>query len=98
MTPSPGAGWEESLVLPVIRFLPPWPLSIRPLPASLLLLSAAIGFLVIVPLAVLTLVPLVVLLGGMAVWLLASLLLGWAGIEAMAALERWMERDPRFQR
>ena len=26
------------------------------------------------------------------------LLLGWAGIELMAALERWFENDPRFRR
>ena len=41
---------------------------------------------------------LLVLVGGFAVWILASLLLGWAGIEALAACERWMERQSRFQR
>jgi hypothetical protein len=31
-------------------------------------------------------------------WVVALLLLGWAGIEALAALERWFENDPRFHR
>ena len=31
-------------------------------------------------------------------WLMALALLSWAGIEGMAALERWFENDPRFQR
>jgi hypothetical protein len=26
------------------------------------------------------------------------LILGWVGIELLAALERWLENDPRFQR
>lgn len=82
----------------MIRLSPLWPLSIQSLPASLLLVSAAIGSIILASLAVLTLVPLVVLLGGLAVWIVATLLLGWAGIEALAAFERWMERDPRFLR
>ncbi|MFN9645414.1 MAG: hypothetical protein ACK6BG_09935 [Cyanobacteriota bacterium] len=45
-----------------------------------------------------TLIPLLVLLGGFVLWIAATLLLGWAGIEALAACERWMEGDPRFQR
>ncbi len=74
------------------------PLALPPLPASLLLASAAIGFLVLAGLAALTLIPLLVLLGGAVLWIVTTLLLGWAGIEALAACERWMERNPRFQR
>jgi hypothetical protein len=73
-------------------------LALPPLPASLLLASAAIGSLVLSALAALTLIPLLVLLGGLVAWILATVLLGWAGIEALAALERWMERQSRFQR
>ena len=74
------------------------PLALPSLPASLLLASAAIGCIVLTGLAALTLIPLLVLLGGFVLWIVASLLLGWAGIEALAACERWMERHPRFQR
>ncbi len=74
------------------------PLALPPLPTSLLLVSAAVGSLVLAGLAALTLIPLLVLVGGFAVWILATLLLGWAGIEALAACERWMERQSRFQR
>jgi hypothetical protein len=38
------------------------------------------------------------IVGGLAVAIVVTLLLGWAGIEALAAFERWMDRDPRFQR
>jgi hypothetical protein len=74
------------------------PLALPSLPASLLLASAAVGCIVLTSLAALTLIPLLVLLGGLVLWIVASLLLGWAGIEALAACERWMERHPRFQR
>ncbi len=74
------------------------PLALPPLPTSLLLVSAAFGFLLLAGLAALTLIPLLVLVGGLVVWILASLLIGWAGIEALAACERWMERQSRFQR
>jgi hypothetical protein len=74
------------------------PLTLPPLATGLLLASAALGSLVLASLAAFTLIPLLVLVGGFAVWILASLLLGWAGIEALAACERWMERQARFQR
>jgi hypothetical protein len=74
------------------------PLSFPSLPASLLLISAAVGAIVIGGLAALLLVPLTVLLGSVAIWLLALALLGWATIEALAACERWMEHDSRFLR
>lgn len=82
----------------MIRTAPTWLLNIKPLPASFLLLATAIGVPVVIALAVLTLVPMVVLLGGLALWVSATLLLGWAGIEVLAAIERWLEGDPRFQR
>jgi hypothetical protein len=74
------------------------PLALPPLPTSLLLVSAAFGSLVLAGLAALTLIPLLVMVGGLIVWILATLLLGWAGIEALAACERWMEHQSRFQR
>lgn len=80
------------------NIIPSWALRIRPLPASLLLVSVAIGATILVSLMMLTLVPLVLLVGGLVLWMVVSLLLGWAGIEVLAACERWMERDPRFQR
>jgi hypothetical protein len=46
----------------------------------------------------LALLPLVVGIGALLVWLALALILGWAGIELLAALERWFENDPRFQR
>jgi hypothetical protein len=57
-----------------------------------------LGAALLVGLGLATLLPLALLVGVIAGWLLVSLLLGWAGIEALAALERWMERDERFQR
>jgi hypothetical protein len=80
------------------NIIPSWALRIRPLPATLLLVSAAIGATILMSLMMLTLVPLVLLVGGLVLWMVVSLLLGWAGIEVLAAGERWMERDPRFQR
>jgi hypothetical protein len=59
---------------------------------------AAIGALVVLPLVVLAAIPLVVAtvmaVGGVLVLGLTV----WACIEGLAALERWVERDPRFQR
>jgi hypothetical protein len=43
-------------------------------------------------------IPLVVGVAALVVWLALALILSWAGIELMAALERWFENDPRFQR
>ncbi len=80
------------------RITPSSPLTLPSLPASLLLISAAIGFFLLVSLTVLTLIPLVVILGGVAVGIVGTLLLAWGAIEGLAAFERWMERDPRFLR
>jgi hypothetical protein len=46
----------------------------------------------------LALVPVLVAAGFVSALLIAALAFGWAGIEAMAALERWVEQDPRFKR
>jgi hypothetical protein len=46
----------------------------------------------------LALLPLLVGVGALLLWLTVALILGWAGIELLAALERWFENDPRFQR
>jgi hypothetical protein len=53
---------------------------------------------VVIGFTTLALVPLVLGVGLVAAWLMALALLSWAGIEGMAALERWFENDPRFQR
>lgn len=71
---------------------------VPPLAASLALVSMGLGAALLVGVGLLTLLPLALLVGMIAGWVLVSLLLGWAGIEALAALERWMERDTRFQR
>jgi hypothetical protein len=57
-----------------------------------------VGAVVVIGVLSLTIVPLLLAVGIGFAWLLAALLLGWAGIEAMAALERWFENDPRFHR
>ncbi len=73
-------------------------LRLRPLPASLALLSMAVGSIVLIGVTTLALVPVLIGVGLFLSWLVAALLLGWAGIEGLAALERWIENDPRFQR
>ena len=66
--------------------------------ASLALVCTAVGALVVIGFTTLALVPLLFALGVVSAWVLALLLLGWAGIEGLAALERWFENDSRFQR
>jgi hypothetical protein len=63
-----------------------------------LALCTVVGALVITLAVSLALVPLVVGVCALVVWLVLALILGWAGIELLAALERWLENDPRFQR
>ncbi len=58
----------------------------------------AVGSIVLIGVTTLALVPVLIGVGLFLSWLVAALLLGWAGIEALAALERWIENDPRFQR
>jgi len=71
---------------------------IPPALASLLLVCTAVGALVLALVVSLALIPLLVGAGLVLAWLLGLLLFGWAAIEGLAALERWMENDPRFQR
>jgi len=71
---------------------------ISPALASLLLVCTAVGALVLALVVSLALIPLLVGAGLVLAWLLGLLLFGWAAIEGLAALERWMENDPRFQR
>lgn len=73
-------------------------LRLSPLLLSLVLVCSAVGGLVLTGLVVLTVLPLLVGLGLLAVWGVTVLLLGWAGIEALAALERWLESSPRLRR
>jgi hypothetical protein len=71
---------------------------LRSLPGVLALACTAIGALVVAGVVVVTLAPVVLGLAALVLWLAISLVLAWLGIEAMAALERWLENDPRFQR
>lgn len=64
----------------------------------LTLACTAIGALVVAGVVVVTLTPVVLGLAALVLWLAISLVLAWFGIESMAALERWLENDPRFQR
>jgi hypothetical protein len=63
-----------------------------------LAVCTVVGALVIALAVSLAFVPLVLGVGALLVWLALALILGWAGIELLAALERWLENDPRFQR
>ncbi len=83
--PPPG-----SVTKPVLR--------LAPLPASLALVCTAVGAVVVIGFTTVALVPVLLFVGFVAAWLLAALLVGWAGIEGLAALERWFENDSRFQR
>ena len=71
---------------------------IRPLRAGVLAICTVVGALVITLAVSLAFVPLVLGVGAFVVWLALALILGWAGIELLAALERWLENDPRLQR
>lgn len=71
---------------------------VPPLAASLVLLCAAVGAVVLAGVLAVALVPLVFTLAVVVGWVAALLLLGWAAIEGLAALERWFENDRRFHR
>jgi hypothetical protein len=94
--PSP-PGQDEHHLLPDLPLAKP-ALRLPPLPASLALTCTAIGAAILIGITTMALVPIVIGLGLLAAWLVTALLLGWAGIEALAALERWFENDPRFRR
>lgn len=71
---------------------------VPPLAAGLVLLCAAVGSIVLAGFAAVALIPVVFTLVVVIGWLAALVLLGWAAIEGLAALERWFENDPRFHR
>lgn len=71
--------------------------SLKPVGFSLALLSAAVGAPIVLGVALLVLLPLAFSVGVLMIWLVAALLIGWAGIEGLAALERWIENDRRFR-
>jgi hypothetical protein len=71
---------------------------VPPLAASLVLLSAAVGAVVLAGIAAIALVPVVFTAAVVLGWIAALLLLGWAAVEGLAALERWFENDSRFHR
>lgn len=71
---------------------------VPPLAASLVLLCAAVGSIVLAGIAAVTLIPVVFSLAVVLGWLVALVLGGWAAIEGLAALERWFENDRRFHR
>ena len=71
---------------------------VPPLAACLVLLAAAVGSVVLAGIAAVALVPVVFTLAVVLGWAAALLLLGWAAVEGLAALERWFENDPRFHR
>ena len=71
---------------------------LHPLPASLALMGMGLAAAVLLGVASVLLVPIIFAMALFATWLVASLFLGWAGIEAMAAFERWIENGVRFLR
>jgi uncharacterized membrane protein YuzA (DUF378 family) len=73
-------------------------LSLRPLPASLALVCAGVGAMVVIGFLSFAVVPLLFGAGLLLAFLAGAVVFGWAGIEALAALERWIENDPRFSR
>ena len=85
-------------ILPSPRSGQDRPARIRPLLATLALVCTAVGALVLLGFTTLALIPLLLAVGVVAAWVLALVLFGWAGIEGLAALERWLESDSRFQR
>lgn len=71
--------------------------ALRPLPASLLLVCSGLGAVVLIALVTFALVPVMLAVGVVAALVVSGLLFAWAGLEGLAALERWMESDPRFR-
>ena len=69
----------------------------RPVQASALILCAGVGAAVVLAAVALAILPVALALVGLVVGLVLMLLVGWVGVEGMAALERWLESDSRFQ-
>jgi len=96
-----GSVWRRRGQDGVIRFGGPLTkpaLLIRSVPASLLLVSAAVGSVVLIGITTVALIPLLIGVGLVAAWVVALVLAGWAAIEGLAAMERWFENDNRVQR
>lgn len=72
-------------------------LSVRPLPASLALVCGGVGAFVLIVFATITLIPVLFTAGLLLAILAGALIFVWAGIEGLAALERWIESDSRFK-
>jgi len=81
---------DVSVVKPVLRH--------PALQRGMLIACTAVGAFVLFVAATLALLPLVMAAVVFGVMVVAALLIGWGGIEGMAALERWLENDARFQR
>jgi len=90
--------YEDGSIIHLQVAVLPSPPQIRPLRNGALAVCTAVGALVITLAVLLALIPLAVSVGAFLVWLAVALILGWVGIELLAALERWLENDPRFQR
>ncbi len=87
-------GWKQFVPIPLEKPV----LRIPTLTQGLLIVTAGIGSLVLLCAVSMALIPILVGVGFLGFWLVALVLVGWGGIEVMAALERWLERDSRFQR
>jgi hypothetical protein len=85
-------------IQPIVRSGLDRPGRISPLVATMALVCTAVGAIVVIGFTTMALVPVLLAVGVVGAWLLALILLGWAGIEGLAALERWFENDSRFQR
>jgi hypothetical protein len=73
-------------------------LLIRSVPATFLLVSAAVGSVVLIGFTTVALIPLLIGVGLVAAWVVSLVLGVWAAIEGLAAMERWFENDNRFHR
>ncbi|WP_036911730.1 MULTISPECIES: hypothetical protein [unclassified Prochlorococcus] len=74
------------------------PARLPPAFAGMALLSMAIGAVVLITGLTLLALPVMLLIGFVVALVAGVFFGGWALIEVLAALESWMERDPRFQR
>jgi hypothetical protein len=81
---------DVSVVKPVLRH--------PALQRGMLIACTAVGAVILFAAATLALLPVVMAAVVFGVMVVAALLIGWGGIEGMAALERWLENDARFQR
>ena len=68
----------------------------RPLPLPVLV-AGGLAALLLVPVALVTLVPALVLLMVSITAGVGIVLSAWAVVELLALLERWLERDSRFR-